>query len=345
MHIFTDESAMRLSLFLIFFFMTGFAYFQITDSAMIDGVAAASTLKTSNKLPNLKLTSNLALKNNTIHVMENQNIIINVSSSTSSAINVGIYQNNQYYYDDTSGLILPEGASFKANLNDTSKATFSWTPPKGYASKKSQEQIKFFAYDLATTNSTSQLITIIIDPDNTPVFDSNLQTTWSINAGQSLSIPLIVLKDSSTANIVISSGNLPRGATFSKLRKNSNGDWITELNWQPTINQLGVHNITLVVKHNIANAMQSTLDLQVQVIDVVASTFIEIPKHQQSASIGKILSFKFGFTLDPHSSKPVITMTPNLSKATLSKPQKSNNIWYSTFSWKPTAAEIGKRLS
>lgn len=326
------------------FLLTLSVYLYWTESHVIDAVAAATTVS-NKKPPNLTLVANPAIVSNTVHVTEGLPLTIKVSSTDKTSIWVGIYQNNNFYYSEA-GLNLPTGAKFTVDANDASKATFTWTPQIGDSKTVQQKSIQFFAYNFSSRLSSAQVITIIVDANTAPVFDANVQTNWVVDAGSSLNIPLLLKKDAVTAAMLLTSENLPKGASLSKVAQNASGDWVASLVWTPKINQVGHFPVTVVAKHNVVNALQASLDLQIQVKDVLASSFITpLPASQQIVSVGKTLSFKLGFNLDPHSTTPAVTLAPALTGATLSKPVKTKNIWYTSFKWKPTSADTGKTYS
>ena len=333
---------MKILTYVIAFLTTIFAFSYTTQTNVIDAVAAA-TRTVGVKPPKLSVVASPKIVNNVVHVTENQALTINLSS-TDSSVNVGIYQNNYFYYSQA-GLNLPAGISFVVDQSSPSNATLKWTPQIGDSQKIQNITIDFFAYSNASRLSTIQRLTIIVDPNFAPVFDPNLQTNIPIDLGSSLDFPILIKKDAVTEAVLLTSGNLPIGAKLSNPIKQTNGDWKASLTWKPTIGQIGDFTISLAAAHNVVNASQTTLDLHVQVKDVLASIFVSPPDSQQIISAGKVLTFKLGFVLDPHSNTPSVSVSPTILGATLSKPVKTNNVWYTTFKWKPAVSDKGNQVN
>jgi hypothetical protein len=317
---------------------------SIEPGFVIDGVTAATTV--TPPAPKLILTATTpAIVNNKIRSKDGQPISIDISGTDSdryASVVVGMVQNNTFYTDQN-GLTLPPGASLVPDSNYANKATFNWTPPTGTSTSTPTVTLKFRAHDTYWNTSRTQTVTINVEDNVAPTFDeASMAVSQSVAVDTPLSVAITANPDSDQDNVSITANGLPKGAKLSNAKKNQLGQWVSQLKWTPTLDQIGKNAITFTAVDDKLSPAQTTYPIDFVVGYVAAPAFDATMQNVQSAVVNKALKFPLIVNADKYSKHVSIasdTLLPPGAKLSPAKLVKGK--WVATMTWKPTAAQLG----
>ncbi|QWF72286.1 hypothetical protein KEF85_07520 [Methylomonas paludis] len=310
---------------------------------MIDGVTAASIIHPT-AVPVLQLTGTPAIINNTITAVKGQPVTVNFSGTDPNGyqayIVMGIIQNQMLYPPGFTGNHLPKGATLKKGTDNTN-AVFTWNPPAS-ASGGAPLVIDFGVFNTyGNTNYNQQTISIKVNDITGPTFAPTMTTQDTVYVGVPVTFPVQVKPDADKDNVLITATNLPAGATLTSPAKNSKGIWIANLNWTPTLAELGQSNVTFTAQD--ANDSASTavnFTTNFTVLNVTTPAFAASMPTQQKAVVNKTLTFHVIVNPDPHTNDVQISAEGLPSGASLSAPKLVKGQLISTLSWKPSKGQL-----
>ena len=317
---------------------------------VIDGVTAASVLHPT-AVPNIQLSTPSGapqILNNTVTTAPGQKVTINLVGSDPNGFNGYVYacivENQVFYPPNTQGLTLPKGATFKQGANNT-KAIFTWTPPST-ATSSAPVVITFGIYNTyGSTNFNQQTVTLKSIDTTGPSFAPSMKPQDTVYVGVPVTFPVVVNPDTDKDKVLIASTNLPTGATLTTPAKNSKGQWVSNMNWTPTIDQLGQSNVTFTAQD--VNETQSIPNFTTNftVLNVTTPAFDASMPTQKNAPFGKALTYKIILTPDPHTHHVLISATGLPPKAVLSAPTYVNGQVHAHMTWTPTKSELNNNYA
>ena len=223
--------------------------FTASDGVLTDSETINIFVTNTNRAPILSSVGNKIIS-------ENQTLSLTLSASDSDGDSLTY-----------SALNLPNGSTLYGN-------TFSWTPT--YAQAGNYENVEFIVADNGSPMELDvELVTITVgDVNRAPVLSN--PGPRSVIEGNNVSFT-INGNDPDSDNIVISSTNLPSGATF---------DSVTgQFNWTPTNSQAGVYTPTFTATDNGSPIESSSVDVVITVGDDPT------PVEQAQIIIDTIISF------------------------------------------------------
>lgn len=287
--LFSHKAFQRLLMFVV-----GVLVLVAEPELVIDGVTAATSAP-SHPAPKLILTASPAAVNNTIRLKDEETVSITLSASDPNGyttLKVGVVQNGTLYLSSNqSGLSLPAGATLTANSRDSSKATFTWTPPSGTSTSTPIVVLKFQAWNYHWNTKTSQTITFNIDDNLAPTFDeAAFPTQQSVKVNTPLKLPVTVNPDPDDDAVLVSASSLPTGAKLGKAAKKS-GKWVSLMTWTPTLAQVGTNAVTFYATDDKTDPAQTSYPVDFEVGYVTAPSFDSTVLSAVTAKVKKKLSY------------------------------------------------------
>ncbi|QWF72287.1 hypothetical protein KEF85_07525 [Methylomonas paludis] len=311
---------------------------------VIDGVTAASTIQPT-AVPILKLSSTPPIINNIVSVSPGQTVTIDLSGRDPNGYNsylyMGIFQAGNFYPPNTSGLKLAKGAKFKNGSNNT-KAVYTWTAPAGSASIP-PVVVQFGVYNsYGSGNQSAQTVTLKSIDATGPSFAPTMKAVETVYANLPVSYQVVVDADVDKDNVIISATNLPAGASLTPAAKNKKGQWLANLVWTPSLDELGQTNISFTAQDVNETQTIPQFTTNFTVLNVVSPAFAVSMPSQENAAVNKTLTYKVILNPDPHTNKILISASGLPPKAVLSKPKLVKGQVIATLTWKPTKAELNQ---
>lgn len=335
---------------------------------VVDAYAGASATKVVVAKPKLTLSTPsgapaIVINGNQSHLQAvvGQPVTVDIAADDPNGYNgfvfTGVTQNNRFYYSATSYLydhggrmqlanaqtaLLPTGAVLN-NLYQTggrfNRSVFTWTPKP--ADNNTSVTVSFIAgnyYYPGAPVSRMQNLTIDTVDASAPSFSMPAQQT--LQPGVAARIPVVVVADGDTDNVLITAVSLPAGAVLGIPAKNAAGQWVAVLTWTPTAAQVG----STVIEFQAQDAQETAIvsnpvSFTVQSGD--SPVFASTMQTPLTLTQNELVNYQVVVIPDLQTTDVSITATGLPAGASLGKPVLDNGQLVAELTWRPDASQIG----